>query len=213
MSDNPTHIKDLIPDPHNSRQHNPRNIGMIADAMQEVGAARSIVIDDENVVLCGNGAIEAAAQAGITNVRVIEADGNEIIAVRRRGLTREQKIRLALFDNRTTDLSRFDGESVVAFSDEGLVLGLFSEEEVEVFRVPDDTMWAEAANGVPSGDKSPFEQMTFTLSKSQADLVRSAIGASKASGPFETDNENSNGNALHRIVEHYLSSINGPVEA
>src|SRR5438105_4426082 len=100
-----THIGDLQPDPKNARRHNPRNIGMIASALQEVGAARSIVIDEDNNILAGNGTIEAAAQVGIERVRVVEADGNEIIAVRRSGLSKRDKKRLALFDNRSAELA------------------------------------------------------------------------------------------------------------
>src|SRR4026208_901931 len=87
----PTHIKDLTPDPSNRRTHNPRNIGMVVDALHEVGAARSIVIDEDGVILAGNGVTEAAAEAGITKLRVIDAAGDELIAVRRSGLTAEQK--------------------------------------------------------------------------------------------------------------------------
>ena len=79
------HIKDLKPDGRNARRHNPRNIGMIETALNEVGAARSIVIDEGGNILAGNGTVEAAAQAGITRVKVVEADGNEIVAVRRHG--------------------------------------------------------------------------------------------------------------------------------
>src|SRR5687767_1127910 len=92
----PTHIKDLVPDPANRRAHNPRNIGMVVDALQQVGAARSIVIDEANVILAGNGVTEAAAEAGITKLRVIDAAGDELIAVRRSGLTEAQKRALAI---------------------------------------------------------------------------------------------------------------------
>ena len=94
----PRHIRDLVPDPQNRRTHTPRNLGMIVDALHHVGAARSIVIDEDDVVLAGNGVIEAAAEAGITTVRVIEANGHEIIAVRRRNLSAAQKRQLALYD-------------------------------------------------------------------------------------------------------------------
>lgn len=50
-------IAALKPDLHNLRKHNPRNIGMLRDALGEVGAARSIVIDENDVVLAGNGVI------------------------------------------------------------------------------------------------------------------------------------------------------------
>ena len=38
---------------------------MVVDALQEVGAARSIVIDEKGVVLAGNATIKAAGQAGL----------------------------------------------------------------------------------------------------------------------------------------------------
>jgi hypothetical protein len=70
------HVKDLTPDPANRRQHNPRNVGMIVDALHKVGAGRSIVIDEKNVVLAGNATIDAAAEARITKVQVVEAESN-----------------------------------------------------------------------------------------------------------------------------------------
>ena len=74
----PTHIKDLIPAPHNRRKHTPRNVGMIVDSLHKVGTGRSIVIDEKNEVLAGNATIEAAGEAGITKVKVVEVDGNEV---------------------------------------------------------------------------------------------------------------------------------------
>jgi len=110
----PQHIGDLTPDSENARLHSPRNIGMVVDALGQVGAARSIVIDENGVVLAGNGVLEAAALAGIEAVQVVDADGETIVAVRRAGLTPEQKKKLAYFDNRATDLSSFDPEQIVA---------------------------------------------------------------------------------------------------
>jgi ParB-like chromosome segregation protein Spo0J len=127
-----SHIGQLRPDPRNARLHNSRNIGMIQDALQEVGAARSIVIDEDGVVLAGNGVVEAAGNAGIERVKVVEADGNEIVAVRRSGLTDAQKRRLALFDNRTQDTSEFDADLLaeLADSDPDALEGMWTEEEL-----------------------------------------------------------------------------------
>ncbi|OQB25738.1 MAG: DNA adenine methyltransferase YhdJ [Chloroflexi bacterium ADurb.Bin180] len=108
--DNIDHIGQLKPDPRNARKHNPRNVGMIEKALGEVGAARSIVIDENNVVLAGNGVLEAAGNAGIERVQVVDADGETIVAVRRKGLTPEQKAKLALYDNRTAELAEWDTE-------------------------------------------------------------------------------------------------------
>ena len=125
------HLRDLVPDRHNARRHSPRNIGMIADALREVGAARSIVISEDNTILAGNGVVEAAAEAGIERVKVVEATGNEIIAVRRTGLTAAQKTRLALFDNRASDLSDWDVDVLSELNDEGALDGLWYEPELD----------------------------------------------------------------------------------
>jgi ParB-like chromosome segregation protein Spo0J len=126
----PVHLKDLRPDPQNRRKHNPRNIGMLADALQRVGAARSIVIDEDGEVLAGNGVLEAAGQVGITRVQVVEADGETLIAVRRRGLTPEQKRDLAISDNRTAELAEWNWEQLAEDQAAGLKLEpWFSDQE------------------------------------------------------------------------------------
>lgn len=139
-------IGDLVPDPENARKHTARNIGMIVDALQEVGAARSIVIDENNVVLAGNGVLEGAGQIDMTKVKVIEANGNEIVAVRRRGLSAEQKKRLALYDNRTSELAKWDVD-VLKNLDEGELLGkLWSDTELQIM-FEDVTMEKQIATG------------------------------------------------------------------
>jgi len=127
-----TDISILRSDPHNRRKHNPRNVGMIVDALHQVGAARSIVIDEDNTILAGNATIEAAAQAGIEKLQVVEADGQTIIAVRRRGLNAEQKRRLALYDNQTAAIAEWDAEQIAADLQEGLDFkDIFSEVELQ----------------------------------------------------------------------------------
>lgn len=124
------HIKDLIADERNARQHNARNVGMIEKSLNEVGAARSIVIDEDGKILAGNGTVEAAAAAGIVKVRVVETDGDTIIAVRRSNLTEEQKRRLALFDNRTAELAEWDKDVLAELREDDLLADLFSDAEL-----------------------------------------------------------------------------------
>jgi hypothetical protein len=123
----------LQSDPANARRHNPRNVGLIEEALQEVGAARSIVIDEDGVVLAGNATIEAAGNVGIEKVRIVEASGDEIIAVRRRGLTPRQKTRLALFDNRAAELADWGAEVMAGFAraDEDLLATMWTASEIE----------------------------------------------------------------------------------
>jgi hypothetical protein len=152
------HIGDLKPDRRNARKHNPRNIGMIASAMQEVGAARSIVIDEDGNILAGNGTVEAAAQVGIERVQVVDVDGETIVAVRRVGLSAEAKQRLALYDNRTAELADWDTEVIADMVAEGENLdGLFYENELALLTgdipMPDDPR--EHWEGMPGIDGDP----------------------------------------------------------
>ena len=132
MSADHLHLGDLRPDGKNARRHTPRNIGLISSALGEVGAARSIVIDEANTILAGNGVVEAAAQAGITKVQVVDTDGETLIAVRRRGLSARQKQRLALFDNRAGELAQWDADVIQTLraADATLLEGLFSGDEL-----------------------------------------------------------------------------------
>ncbi len=129
MAKKPTHIKDLVGDSQNRRKHNPRNVGMVVDALHKVGAARSIVIDEDNVILAGNGVIDAAGEAGITKVHVVDADGSTIVAVRRSGLTDSQKRDLAIYDNRTAELADWDLEQLQADAKAGIDLSAFFRDD------------------------------------------------------------------------------------
>ncbi len=101
-------LETLQPDPRNARRHSAENLSLITGSLRELGAARSIVIDEDGVILAGNATVTAARAAGLTQVEVIDADGDTLIAVRRTGLTPEQKRRLALFDNRAAELADWD---------------------------------------------------------------------------------------------------------
>jgi hypothetical protein len=124
------HIKDLTHDPRNARKHTPRNVGDIVSALQEVGAARSIVIDEDGIILAGNATIDAAAEAGITKLQVVDVDGDTVVAVRRTGLTPAQKTRLALFDNRAAEHAQWDTEVLLALADEGALVGMWTDDEI-----------------------------------------------------------------------------------
>jgi len=105
-------IDALQADPENRRRHPERNLAMITAALRDVGAARSIVIDETNRVLAGNGVLAAAPAAGLSSIRVIDAAGDELIAVRRSGLTPDQKRALAIYDNRTAELAEWNLEQL-----------------------------------------------------------------------------------------------------
>ena len=125
-------IKDLHQDKSNPRKHGDRNLKVIADSLRDYGFARSIVIDENDSILAGNGVVQAAALAGLENVIEVEADGNSIIAVRRRGLTDEQKQRLKYADNRSGELASWDATQLLADLNNGLSFdGLFDKQELD----------------------------------------------------------------------------------
>lgn len=125
-----TALSSLTPDPRNARRHTDRNLDLIASSLQEVGAARSIVVDEDGVILAGNATVTAAQQAGIDRVRVIDTDGSELVAVRRSGLSPEQKRRLALLDNRAAELAEWDTEILASLAEDTDLAGLWEPDEL-----------------------------------------------------------------------------------
>ena len=125
-----TSIKDLKSDHKNARRRTDRSASLIAESLKRYGAARSIVIDEEGRILAGNGTVEGAKKAGINNVRIIEAEGDELIAVRRTGLSEDEKVGLALADNRSSDLSEWDNEMLRQLSEEHDLTPWFEDDEL-----------------------------------------------------------------------------------
>lgn len=124
-------ISELKSDHKNARRRTDRSSELIKESLQRYGAARSIVIDEENRILAGNGTIDGAKAAGIKNLRIIETDGDEIIAVKRIGLTEDQKVGLALADNRTADLSEWDQEMLHQLSEEHDISPWFDQDDLD----------------------------------------------------------------------------------
>lgn len=64
----------------------------------------------------------------------------------------------------------------------------------------------EGFDGLPTEDRAPFRQVTFTLHDSQYEQIAEALKLSKGMGAFiDSQNENSNGNALARICETFIT--------
>lgn len=149
----------LKSDHKNARKRTDRSASLIAESLKQFGAARSIVIDEDNRILAGNGTIEGAKAAGIENVRVIETDGTEIIAVKRTGLSENEKIGLALADNRTSDLSDWDKDMLQQLSEEHDVAPWFDADDLaeiigEVEQLPAEGL--TDADDVPEAPEKPI---------------------------------------------------------
>lgn len=123
-------IDDLKPDHQNARKRTEKSAALIQESLKRYGAARSIVIDEDGRILAGNGTVEGAKAVGIKDLKVIEANGNEIVAIKRVGLTEEQKIGLSLADNRASDLSDWDKEMLHVLSESYDISAFFDEDEL-----------------------------------------------------------------------------------
>ena len=95
-------------DHRNYRKHGEENKRVIKKSLEELGAGRSILVDSEGEIIAGNGVFEQAQELGIP-VRIIETDGAELIAVKRKDLATddERRKRLALADNAASDTSEW----------------------------------------------------------------------------------------------------------
>lgn len=99
-------IDELKFDDKNFNKHTEYGMSLISKSLQELGAGRSILIDKDNNIIAGNGIVEAAGQVGLENVKIVETDGTEIIAVKRTdmALDSEKGREMALADNATANV-------------------------------------------------------------------------------------------------------------
>jgi len=210
-----TSIKDLKADHRNARKRTDRSASLIAESLKRFGAARSIVIDEDNRILAGNGTVEGAKAAGIQNIRVIETDGTEIIAVKRTGLSEDDKIGLALADNRTSDLSDWDKDMLQQLSAEHDLAPWFEADDLaeiigeaeqlptegltdadDVPEVPEEPItkpgdvWLLGKHRVMCGDSTVITDVERLMAGAKAALMHAdpPYGMGKASDGVANDN-------------------------
>jgi ParB-like chromosome segregation protein Spo0J len=96
-------IATLTADPRNARKHSEDNIRRIEQSLTAFGQQRPIVISKDNVVIAGNGTMEAARRLGWTTIGVVisRLSGAEAAA-------------FAVADNRTAETSSWDYEQLAA---------------------------------------------------------------------------------------------------
>lgn len=100
-------IDDLSIDPANLRLHKDDSAGIEA-SLNRFGPARSIVVDGKGVVRAGNGTVDAARRAGITEVLIVEPAPGQLVAVKRSDWSASEATAYGIADNRLQELSAFD---------------------------------------------------------------------------------------------------------
>ena len=99
-----TSVEQLIPDNKNFNKGTEYGQHLIEESLRKFGAGRSILLDKNNRIIAGNKTIENAAIVGLENVIIVETDGNQIVAVKRKDIDLDSAKgrELALADNATS---------------------------------------------------------------------------------------------------------------
>ena len=96
-------IDSLRLDPDNARKHSDKNLDAIAGSLKRFGQRKPIVVTGANIVIAGNGTLEAAKKIGWSQIVVayVPADWSF-----------EQARAYALADNRTAELGEWDNDKL-----------------------------------------------------------------------------------------------------
>ena len=98
-----TNIESLVPDNKNFNKGTEYGDRLMDESLRRFGLGRSILIDKNNRIIAGNKTAEKAADIGFTDVVVVEVDGNQLVAVKRKDIDLDSAKgrEFALSDNAT----------------------------------------------------------------------------------------------------------------
>ena len=199
-------IADLHPWDQNPRD-NAKAIAEVAKSIRRFGWGAPIVANKrDGEIIAGHTRFAAAQKLKLDRVPVrwLDLDPADAHA-------------LALADNKVGEIATWDDAALgqvlrdLKAADETLLADTgFSDEAlamlIEGVAAVGDDEWGDALGGLPEGDRSPIQNMTFTLHDEQVETVKRALVAAKRLGDFgDTGNANGNGNALARICETFLT--------
>jgi len=192
-------------DPANANTHPERNMRAIVESLDEFGQRQVLVArEDSRTVIAGNGRLEAARQLGWSHVACVFVDDDEL-----------QAMRYAIADNRSGELSEWDGDVLTRTLDaikqeQGDLEGTgWTDEElgdmVNGLTEPEDGEWGDAFGAIPDEDRDPITSWRFILHDDQKETVEGAIRQAKECLDVDDPrNENGNGNALYAICTDWM---------
>lgn len=199
-------------DKRNYRLHNNENKRVIKKSLKELGAGRSIVIDNEGEIIAGNGVYEQAQKLGI-KTKIVETDGSELVVVKRTDLATgdDKRKKLALADNAASDTSEWADELLREdWTPE--VLADFGVTLPEI-KTADDFDTDFSLNDKP---RDGYRKISFQITDKQAEFLQYTLSAVVYSDEFaEMDkdgNENENGCAITLFASLWLESIKANIE-
>jgi hypothetical protein len=130
-------------DPQNARARTERSSRTIRESLQQFGPLRSLVgqklPDGRIVVRAGNGTLEEAGQIGIDKIRVVERRPDELLLVVADDLDESSWKQYAIADNRASDLSTWDVETLIEINDEVDLSDWFFPDEIAAWDIDGDS--------------------------------------------------------------------------
>lgn len=191
-------IADIHPLPDNPRTIGPEDLERLKESIRnnpDYLEAHPLVLSDrtgEMIVIDGNQRLRACLEMGM----------EEVPTALLSGLTEEREQEIIIRAN------VLNGKW-----DEMILKDKWDVEELKDWGVDLPADWDVSPNefgdgfSLPDGEKKPFQQMTFTFSDMEVELIKSSLEAIKANYDFKLmdfgGNENSNGNALYLIVKQW----------
>jgi len=199
-------IKKIDIDKLKASSYNPRKDLISSDAeyqkikksIETFGYIDPAIVNKDMTVIGGHQRIKVLKDLGYTEIDCVITDIDK---------TQEKALNIAL--NKISgewDMSAL--KNLLQELDTGeidVLLTGFDFDEIEKLMTQfctDDDYGTEFS--LPDGDKSPFQQITFTLADFQAEFIKEKLKEAKENNDIETfGNENSNGNALFRMVKEW----------
>jgi site-specific DNA-methyltransferase (adenine-specific) len=175
-------ISSLSLDPSNARKHDAKNLASIAGSLKLFGQRKPIVVSGANVVVAGNGTLEAAKSLGWSEISVVRIPND---------WTAEQVKAYALADNRTAELAEWDAkvlaDQLIELDAEGWDVSEFgfeplnptgdldddeplSFDDVES-KVKLDELWQLGEHRLLCGDSTDEKSISYLMNGELADLV------------------------------------------
>lgn len=158
-------LRDIFPYISNPRV-NEQTVKKVAASIKEFGFKQPIVVDNNGVVVVGHTRLAAATLLGMETVPVHVANN----------LSEAQAKAYRIADNRIAEDSKWDFELLaLEISDlEGIDLEVLGFDPSELASITGDVATTNFPE-LPTEGKGEYEQITFTLTQSDAKYVRQAI--------------------------------------
>jgi ParB-like chromosome segregation protein Spo0J len=210
MSDIAVHCKhtkmedvvNLVPHPQNPNKHPDKQIALLAKIIRNSGWRSPIIVSKKTgFIVSGHGRLEAAKLLNVQNVPV---DVQEFAS------DAEEYAHLVA-DNRIAELSELSDEkltellSIIKAEDIDMDITGFDYEALEKL-TSEFNAEIDSLPALPDGEDPAIRTASFKVTADQLSTIEIAVKKAKEAGEFgETGNSNSNGNALARIAEAYVS--------